>query len=263
MRICRVGWVLAAVVLACDAASEGTPKERPSGEERSDAEVGAKGDDGHEATEAAGRRFDRSLRKQACALLTPEILAPHAGVSADQIKQRDMKGMCLYRWDGGRAGLMHIRVSDDVEQSKKWFENAYAGMSKADVDATMDQAAAQIDEDAQEGTLDPNVAPEQAKRVASKLGGLMDEGFSFVQVFGVGDQAAFANTRRETTAMGRTVVEYDNEINVRVGNLKFTSFFRPSGEPKLYQEENVELAKSIVAALPVPPSASPASVPHR
>ena len=67
--------------------------------------------------------FDEGISKQACELLTPEIMAEVAGVDAAALDKKNIMGMCLYSWEGGQAHLGHLRTSKSIEIARRGFEN--------------------------------------------------------------------------------------------------------------------------------------------
>ncbi len=191
--------------------------------------------------------FAKEITKQQCELLTASMVAELAGVDPSALKQRNVAGMCIYSWDGGRASLGFLRTRDTVEFARSSFENSYRNQTGEDVAQSMAKIDAGIEQRKAEGKMD--VDPEQAKKVTGAMSNLFSGGMQFEDIGGLGDAASFEITRTESQIGGTTYVSYANSLNVLVSNLKFTVSFNRDGEPKLYRDENMALAEAVLKKL--------------
>jgi hypothetical protein len=162
-----------------------------------------------EAESQLDKIFDKELRKKACEILTPTMVADILGVPEDELEQRKIMG-CQYSWSNdtetGWASLMLITAHKDVATAKIRFTNSTKGMSRKDVAKVMGDVQEKLKED---GELDT----EPKKQAAGLVGGALmagagKDGFQFERLDGIGDEAAVGLS--------------DGNVKVRVGNLVFT-----------------------------------------
>lgn len=199
------------------------------------------------STSSSGKIFEKDIRSKPCEILTTEMVARVAGVDAAGVEQRSISTMCLYSWDGGQAMLGHLRAGKTIKSARTRFENAYKTQTPEEVQESLAAIDAQIKKQNSAGKTD--VTPEQAKLVTGGLGNAFAGGLQFEDIQGLGDIARFETTRTETKVFDKTIVSYSNSLNVLISNLKFTVSFSLDGEPKLYRDENIALAKAVLDAL--------------
>ncbi len=192
--------------------------------------------------------FDKEIRNEPCEFLSSEAVARVAGVSAESIQQRELMGVCTYTWPGGSASLGHLRVQRDADAARRFFENSYADKTGGEVQEDLAKVEAEIERRKAEGKTD--VDPADAKKLVTRPAGLAHSaGFTYEDVAGVGDAARFENTRNEMEIAGRKVVSYPNKLHVLVRNLQFSVSFDRKGEPTIYRDENIALAKAVLEKL--------------
>lgn len=184
-------------VAACDKESpEGAAAEAEATSEAASAAV-------EEVEEAA--RYDKEMRKRACEILTPKMVAGAFDVPAGDLEQTRAMG-CIYNWERDEETLQvrfgSIRVHKNTGVAKTWFENATRGMTAEETRKAM----AEITEKARD---DERIDTESKKKTADNVGGMLGEmgGVTFADVDGVGDEA------RENVD--------DGELWVRLGNMTF------------------------------------------
>jgi hypothetical protein len=185
-----------------------------------------------EAVEQAGAEHlfdpdDESLTKRACEFLTADMVAQLFGVPAAELEQMKVMG-CVYSWHEGEqlveAQLMMLRVHETPERAATWFAHATATTSKAEAEAAMDQAKAEVQDRPE---LDTKVEKQTAGDLTelTKLG-VPDEGYSYDDVPELGDEARISNV--------------DGGIWVRLGNLTFQvqAYQGPEQPPTPFDPKN-------------------------
>jgi hypothetical protein len=195
-----------------------------------------------------GKLYDNKITKQPCDLLTAEAVAVVAGVKASAIEQRKMASICLFTWEGGQASIGLLRSDKTVAAARTRFEKSYAGQSGEEVAEAAAQINAQIQKQEDEGKTDGD--QQHAKLVTNALSETFSGGFQFEDIPGLGDISRFETTGTETEFGGKTFVSYANSLHVLTGNLKFTVSFSRDGEPQLYKNECVALARAALRSLP-------------
>ncbi len=200
---------LTLALLACDSKPDAEAADKAGGDAKSVAASGAKavaGEAGGALSEEA--RFDKKLRKEACALLTPKMVADAFGVPAGELKQMKVGG-CLYKRKSGEeiveASIMTVRVHDSEKRAAAWFANATKNRTKEEVGKQLEE----IKKRAQgHEKIDTKQKKETAGKVVDLVGGMTpDEGFQYEDVPGVGDEAR--------------VNVGDGKVRVRLDNLTF------------------------------------------
>jgi hypothetical protein len=215
-----------------------------------DAGAGTKAAD--KAAAAVARVFPKELRKKPCTLLTPEMVGKIAKVDANTLTTLEVMGMCIYEWEGGKAQLGFIRIKKSAEDLALYWENGHKNMSGEEIAAAMakigDAAEKKLSADAKAGTAKADA--KNVKPVTNALSGAMKGGIQWERIEGIGDAAAFETTRSEIEVMGKKIVSYANGLDVRIGNMSFGVSFDRDGEPKMYKDENIALAREVIAKLP-------------
>jgi hypothetical protein len=140
--------------------------------------------------ESGAARFDKELRKRACELLTPKMVASTFGVPEAEIKQIKMGG-CRYSWKSDdqilEAAITSISVQRSAAESSTRFKNATKGMSPAEVSAAMAGINAEA---SKSGKLDTAAKQDAAAAMgAGMMGEVGGGGIQFRDVAGVGDEA--------------------------------------------------------------------------
>ncbi len=207
------------------------------------------------ATPAGGKSFDEALSKTPCALMSVEMVAAVAKVSAEQIERKEIASMCLFSWEGGAAGLSFVRVYKDLERGRERFGNAHKSMSGDEVKSAMQSVGAQakknLSEDAAKGKKVP--AAGAVDTVAGGFAKSMGGGITFEPIEGLGDVAFFETTRHATAMAGTEVVSYANKTDVMIGNMSFSVTFAHDAvnhQGTMQKDEGIALAKAVLAALP-------------
>ena len=243
-------------LVACDKAkSEDGSKADSKGDAKA-AEAGeAKADTG--AAAASAKLFPEEMRKKPCDLLKPEMVAKVAGVAADKLEKMEIVGMCNYSWEGGQASLGMIDTSETAEQRRKGFELAYRNMSGEEVAEAMDKigemAKDQIKADNEDKAEGEKVDHDHVDPVAMGISGALAGGISYKPIEGLAgaDAAVYETTKTSTTIAGMKIEAYANTMVVLVGNMSFNLGFSleeaQGSEAKMYETENVELAKQVLA----------------
>lgn len=237
------------VMLGCG----GKEDAAPSAEAKAAAESGgaAAQEAVAEAEAAVAKVFPDDFGKKPCEVLTPSMVAKVANVSAEGLTSKEMMGMCLYEWEGGNANIGFIRVSATAEHARKRWENAHKNMSPEEVKAAFekigDAAEKKLEADAKKG--EAKADPKHAKPVLNAMGGGLSGGIQWEHVEGLGDAAAFEATRHENKILDQTIVSYANKMDVLVENISFSVGFSLDGEPKLYKDEGIAVAREVIAGL--------------
>lgn len=183
-----------------------------SNESAHDAELAAT--DAAIMADANVARFDESLEDDPCAVVTKQQVADAFGVPLTEIEQSSIS-TCEYEWEGGAEDNLNVEiyihdVFDSVTAATTHFNNATRSMSGAEVASAMGKIKGELEDS---GKVDAEGQRKSAEGVTSIFGA---DGFTFVDVPGVGDQARF------DTGTG--------ELNVRVDNLYFSiSAYRGPG----------------------------------
>lgn len=210
--------LLACTLLACEkhSSDEGDPKKGV------EAVVDKAVDD---ATKQAGAEHlfdpaDKELRKRACEFMTKDMVAGLFGVPAAELQQMSIMG-CMYMWKkNGQvldAKLMSIRVHKSAQMAATWFKNATANKTKAQLDAEMDSVKAKVQKQKE---LDTELKKKTAANLTdvAKMG-MPDEGVSYQNVPGIGDEARVSNA--------------DGAVWVRLRNMTFhVSAFKGPEQPR-------------------------------
>ncbi len=190
-------------------------KESPTESSADSSPVGAQVEKAlDEAAAEAGAEglFDKELRKRACEILSPQLVASTFDVPEAELKQHKIAG-CIYSWSGGdqivEARFTTIIVHKTTEHAKTWFQNATKGMSTQEAQAQIDQISKQVTTKMEEKN---QIDPKTTKQVTDLTGGMLagmggEEGFQFEDIAGVGDEARFSLS--------------DGVIYVRKGNAGF------------------------------------------
>jgi hypothetical protein len=178
-----------------------------------------------EATKKAGAEHlfdpdDKEFRKRACEFLTADLVGELFGVPANELKQTKVMG-CVYSWSQGgqllEARLMMIRVHKTLELAQTWFRGATATRTKAELDAQMDSVKKRVKK---HEALDTDLKQKTAADLTdvAKMG-MPDEGISYDDVAGIGDEARLSNS--------------DGVLWVRLGNVTFqVGAFKGPEQPK-------------------------------
>lgn len=188
-----------------------------------------------EVEEAA--QYDEGMKKKACDILTPAMVAETFDVPEGELEQVKALG-CVYNWEKDdevlEARFGSIRVHDSVDWAEKWFGNATKGMTAEETKKAM----ADITEKAKK---DERIDTEHKKKAADKLGGMLGAmgSVSFEDFDGIADEARI-NTG-------------DGELWARKGNMTFiVKAYKgpkmPTPEVKMKPGETKAYMKKIMAA---------------
>jgi hypothetical protein len=197
---------------------------------------------------SSGHMFDQQISKQACDLLTPEVMAKMVRLEPAALEQKNIAGMCLYTWEGGQAHLGSLRTNKSIEAARRGFENSYRTQSAEQAKKDFDAISAKLK--TQSAAAEAGVDPAAVEQLGDAFGDAMAGGFQFVAVEGLGDAASFNATRTDTEYGGNTFVSYANNLSVLVGNLHYTVGFALDGEPQMYPEQCEALARIVLDLLP-------------
>ncbi len=180
-----------------------------------------------EAASEAGAKglFDKELRKRACEILSPQLVASTFDVPEAELKQHKISG-CIYSWSSGdqivEARFTTIMVHKTTERAKTWFQNATKNLTTAEAQAQMDEITKRVTARMEEKN---QIDPKTTKQVTDLTGGMLagsggDEGFQFEDIAGVGDEARFSLS--------------DGVIYVREGNAGFVvGAYKGAAKPPL------------------------------
>lgn len=135
-------------------------------------------------------RFGKDMSKKGCELLTPKLVADTFGVPEGELKQMKMMG-CIYKWKGDdqivEANITLLRAHKSEEAAAQWLEGATRSATKEEMTAQMEQVRGKVKEREEIDTKLEEKAADQLLDVANDM--LPDEGMSYEDVDGVGDQA--------------------------------------------------------------------------
>ncbi len=243
------------VLLLLSPACKGDAESKSSGDEAAGTtKAGTAAAEPSSVAKGAGGLFDESIREDPCALLTGEMVAKVAKVEADKVEQRKIRGMCLYEFQGGNAGIAFVKTYKSVEMANTRFTNGHKGMTGAEVKAAMDTIAdGAKDKLATEADKGKKVPGDKAVEVvAGGVAKSMGGGIQFETVEGLGDKAAYDITRHETIIADTKIVSYANKIDVLLGNLGFSisySLNAADHQGKMHKEEAVELSNLVLVGL--------------
>lgn len=197
--------------------------------------------DDHVATEVAKElsdeaRFGKDMRKKGCELLTPKLVADTFGVPEGEIKQTKIMG-CIYNWDAEgqmvQATITLLRAHKSEKLAAQWLENATQALTKEQMAAQMQEVKGKVKEREEVDTKLKEKTADSLMDVATDM--LPDEGVSYEDVDGVGDQARI-NTG-------------DGTLWVRVDNLTFnvTAFKGKEMEQPEYTPADMKNIKKVTA----------------
>jgi hypothetical protein len=148
-------------------------------------------------------RFDKDIRKNACELLTAEIVGATFDIPADKLRQMKIAG-CRYDWDDDNevleTGISMIRAHKSEQSAALWFGNATKSRTAEEMKAEMEKVAKRIE--ATE-SLDTKAKKSMAKGMLAAVG---SKAVNFEDIVGVGEEAR---------------VSQDGTVYVRVDNLTF------------------------------------------
>jgi hypothetical protein len=153
-------------------------------------------------------RFGKDMRKKACELLSPKMVADTFGVPEGELEQRKIMG-CIYTWKGGgeivEARITMLRAHKSEKMAATWFGNATKSLTKEEMAAQMQMVKKRVKERKE---VDTKLKKDTADKLADVASDMMpDGGVSYEDLAGVGDQAR-VNTN-------------DGSVWVRVANLTF------------------------------------------
>jgi hypothetical protein len=155
-----------------------------------------------EGLSSAGR-FDKDIRKRACEILTPALVARTFDVPEGELAQVKMMG-CTYTWKNEReeleASVTMVRAHGSVADAARWFRNATMDKTAEELAEDKARVARRVDESER---FESEAQRETAKSLMAML---PSEGVSFEDVEGIGDAAR---------------VGEDGTLYVRVDNLTF------------------------------------------
>lgn len=174
-------------------------------------------------------RFDSSMSKKGCELLSAERVAATFAVPADALTQSKIMG-CRYGWEGEEqtldAGISMIRDYDSEAGAADWFASATRSRTAEEMKAEMDQVAGRLDKSEQ---LDTELKKSTAKSLLNMVG---TKAVTFEDVAGVGDEARVSD---------------DGTVYVRVDNLTFmvTAYKGPAAPPPDFQGADLQQMAAI------------------
>lgn len=166
---------------------------------------------------------DESVEDDACALLTPALVAEAAGAPAGLDGDAFMSDMCVYSWGDNSASISQVSVYDDAEQAARRFETFTATLTRGDVREQFEAIGDQIDAQRDAGEVtdaQATAAGAMAEGFGDRAAGRGDESevvTAYAPVSGIGDQAAISEG--DKTAHGRTY--HESNLWVRRGNAVF------------------------------------------
>jgi hypothetical protein len=180
-------------------------------------------------TDAGSVRFDKAIRKDPCALLTPTMASSVLGVPEPELKQQKVVG-CIYTWSNAdeeaSASLMAIVVQKSTTRAAEWFKNATKDKTQAEVQAEMQEVVRRTKQKmAERAAAQGRELSEVESSATNAVGALVVEsttkdGIRHRDVAGVGDEAR--------------VNVNDGTLTVRVDNLVFTvNAYRGKRAPKV------------------------------
>ena len=234
------------LLLGCDADSsvDSNTSSNTSGQAKGQATSQAKAP----AAASSGKMYAKEITKKPCDWLSVDAVATVAGVAASAVSQQKISSICNFKWDSGGAFLGQMRVSKSLDSARSSFETSYVNQSAEQVADSLAQMSDGIKKKSEAGETDVN--PESVKVVTNAMSGAFSGGFKYEEVSGLGDMAFYETTRSENAIAGQTFVSYANTLHVLVGNLKFTVTFNRDGDPKMYKDETIALARDVLKTLP-------------
>jgi hypothetical protein len=163
-------------------------------------------------TPSQAARYDRSISKKGCEILTADGVAQAFGVPAGSLKQMKVMG-CLYTWKEGdqtlEARVNMIQAHPSEAAATSWFERATRDRTAEENQEALDLAMGRVKEQAKDGKLGKSVTPGAVDTVGQTLAGAVAPGGTRYQdIDGVG-------------AAARVQLE-DGALWVRVANVTFT-----------------------------------------
>lgn len=231
--------VLSGLMLSLPACDSGKEEQAP--ESASSAEKAIEEIDDHVAKEVAKElsdeaRFAKDMRKKGCELLTPKLVAETFGVPEGELQQTKIMG-CIYNWtaDGEtvEANITLLRAHKSEKLAAQWLENATQTLTKEQMAAQMQEVKGKVKEREEVDTKLKKETADTLMNVATDM--LPDEGVSYEDVDGVGDQARI-NTG-------------DGTLSVRVDNLTFnvSAFKGKEMEQPEYTAADMKNIKKVTA----------------
>jgi hypothetical protein len=168
---------------------------------------------GDPLTPSRAARYDRSISKKGCEILTAEGVSQAFGVPAGALKQIKVMG-CVYTWRDRdqvlEAGVSMLRAHRSEAMAASWFEDATRNRTAEENQQALDLAMGRVKEKAGDGKLGGGVTPGAVDTVGKTLAGAVDPGGTrYEDIDGVGAAAR--------VQLG------DGAIWVRVANLTFTA----------------------------------------
>lgn len=167
-------------------------------------------------------RFGKDMRKKGCEMLTPKLVADTFGVPEGEIKQTKIMG-CIYSWEADgqivEANITLLRAHKSEKLAAQWLENATQTQTKEQMAAQMQEVKGKVKEREEIDTKLKEKTADTLMDVATDM--LPDEGVSYEDVDGVGDQA------RINTGDGTLWVRVDN-LTFNVAAFKGKEMERPA-----------------------------------
>lgn len=135
-------------------------------------------------------RFGKDTRKKGCEMLTAKLVADTFEVPEGELKQMKLMG-CIYSWKGDgeivEANITLLRAHKSEKAAASWLDNATKTLTKEELQAQMEQVRAKVKEREEIDTKLKEKTADQMLDVANDM--MADEGVSYTDVEGVGDQA--------------------------------------------------------------------------
>jgi hypothetical protein len=206
----RLAWQLLAFGFLCSlAACDGdTSKATESSEDPASTQAAAR----ESAASSDVAKYDKSIRKKGCEILSPELVSSTFGVPADDLSQIKMMG-CTYTWSAegqileARLSMMMVHRSDEI--AAQWFANATKDLSAEEAERQLDDVMDKVKDQAAKGEIGDGVTGKNVDTVGKAMTGVVAPGgVRYGDVVGIGDDA-------------RINLE-DASIWVRVDNLTFS-----------------------------------------
>lgn len=198
-----VACALGSQVIACGGGKEDKP-----------ATAVASGDPAAAAMEAVApetsdsEKYDKSITKKACELVTPEMVASMFDVAQDSLKQLKVVG-CIYTWKSDarevEARISLLMAHKTEARAVEWFANATRGATAEEAQQQLDEVTDRVQEKAANGELGTKVSKSV---VATVMAGAMVDASRYEGLDGIGEQASINLA--------------DGSIWVRVDNLTFS-----------------------------------------
>ncbi len=181
-----------------------------------------------------------------CDLLSADILAQFAPADVELRSQElARQQLCQANWEGGRIRSFEVagrkieapvsdalmlgsisRLGDTEADAARRFEARRSTPSQAKKDAMTAEAQGRVD-----GAVDPKY-----KDMANDFASRLMNSIEFEPVAGLGDAAAWGGPGKS------------KQLWVRLGRYEFTLRLERSNDPETLKQDNVELARALVAS---------------